>query len=185
MSKNPLEQRLVGLLHDRIRDVMKREGCSVDEAIDIILREIGAKENRRVSQGVLTGAAGAEQPLEILRARPFGHLAKKVRVYEWGFIITYRGTETELLKHNRCPERMFREMGSSGRKASGDGYGNKYYLNRRAKGTFMLEVHIRKDPEQWYTLRKPDISPIWTQLGIDTLPDKFPEGPLARQGGAS
>ena len=190
MSKNPWDQMPVGELRDRIKAVMKRDDCSMSEAVLVVMCEMQLEAERRTSHSVATGAAGAEQPLEILRARPFGHLVKKVRVHSWGFIIIYRGTEAELLKHNRCPEWMFRQMGSSDRKAGGDGYGNKFYLNRRAKGMFVLEVRLMKDPEDWRelsprVLQKQDLSPIWTQLGIDTLPDKLPEGPLAKQGGAS
>ena len=176
MSKNPLDQALIGELLDRVKAVMQRDGCSALDAARIVRREV---QNARAKAKAKSG------PLAVLRARPFGHLVDDIAFCCWGLIITYRGTEAELIEHNRCPERALREMGSSGQKAVRDENGNRYYVRRRAKGIFTVDVWHEKDLEEPPRAYRLNLTPIWTQLGLEVLPAKLREGPPANERGAS
>ena len=46
----------------------------------------------------------------------------------------------------------------------------------------VIDAELEIEERDKDKIEKQDVSPVWTQLGIDALPDKLTKGPLANKG---
>ena len=109
--------------------------------------------------------------LDRLKGCRVGAMVTGCNEFDWGFIVTYQGTEAQLLKHKLIPERLFRTMPKSNVKAGRDENGSRCKLKRRAKGLYILEKQHRKEHNRTGygragSILNVDIGPVWAQLGV-------------------
>jgi hypothetical protein len=63
-------------------------------------------------------------------------------VMQWGWLLKFAGTETELIAAGVATADMFRDLGKSGQKTADTPFGDRYQVRRRVKGRYEIELRL-------------------------------------------
>lgn len=90
----------------------------------------------RVVFGGVTWVASRLQVLPVLR---------NIKCFQWGVLLTFRGTENELTAAGVARAEWFAGMGRSSQIWRHDEFGDRWTLRRCAKGIWNLELYPSED----------------------------------------